>query len=106
MDGHLRTETSYTYESHQWWEGRTLKSSGADQDDVWPQYTLEPGERVYAKWEDYSATFTTPGKKYEKTLDESQWRALALGAAYRLTLGALGGVRSVAPLSPAAPEDD
>jgi hypothetical protein len=99
MDGHLQTQTSYTYESHQWWEGRTLESSGTDQDDAWPEYTLKPGERVYAKWETYSATFTTPQKTYEKTVDEPQWRELALGASYRLSLGPLGGVRTVTPLA-------
>jgi hypothetical protein len=99
--GVLRTDTSYTYESHQVWEGRTLTSSGTDRDDVhWPDYTLQPGERVYAKWETYSAAFTTRGKQYEKELDEPQWRALTLAATYRLSLGPLGGVRAVTPLSP------
>jgi len=101
-NGVLRTRTWYTYESRQWWECRTLTSSGADRGDVrWPEYTLAPGERVFAKWETYSVTFTTPEKKYEKTLDESQWRALAPGATYRVSFGLLGGVREVTP-SPGA----
>jgi hypothetical protein len=90
-NGNWRTRTFYTYESHQWYEGRALTSSGADRDDVhWPEYALRPGERVYAKWETYSVTLTTPEKKYEKTLDESQWRALTPGATYRVGLGLLG----------------
>ena len=97
-NGTLRTRTFYTYESKQWWEGRTLNSSGTDRDDVhWPVYTLQPGERVFAKWETYSVTFTTQEKKYEKTLDESQWRALTPGATYRVSLGLFGGVREVTP---------
>ncbi len=95
-NGVVRTQAYYTYESRQWWEGRTLTSSGTGRDNVhWPVYTLEPGERVYAKWETYSVTFTTPEKKYEKTLDESRWRALIPGATYRVSLGLLGGVREV-----------
>ena len=98
FNGRLQTRTFYTYESHQWYESRTLTSSGTDRSGVhWPKYVLEAGERVFAKWETYSVTFTTPEKKYEKTLDEPQWRALTLGAAYRVSFGLLGGVGEVTP---------
>jgi hypothetical protein len=99
-NGTVQTQTYYTYESKQWWECRTLTSAGTDRSDVhWPKYTLEPGERVFAKWETYSVTFSTPEKEYEKTLDEAQWRALTPGATYRVSFGLLGGVREVT-LSP------
>jgi hypothetical protein len=92
----LRTRTFYTYEA--------LKAAGADRNDVhWPPYSLAPGERLRGKSETYSATFTlpdkqVPDKQYEAALDEAQWRALTLGATYRLTLGLLGGVHEVAPI--------
>jgi hypothetical protein len=97
----LRTRTYYTYEELEWRKGRTLTASGADQKEVhWPEYALGPGERVRGKAETYTGTFTTAAKakQYQKTLDESQWRGLALGAAYRLSLGLLGGVREVTPI--------
>jgi hypothetical protein len=96
----LRTRTFYTYESLEWHESRTLSASGADRNEVrWPEYSLAPQERVRTKAETYTVTFTGPAKQYETTLDETQWRALALGTAYRLSLGLLGGVREVTPIS-------
>jgi len=94
----LRTRTVYTYEVLEWHESRTLTASGADRNDVeWPEYTLEPGERIGGKAETYSVTFTGPAKQYETTLDETRWRALTLGTTYRLSLGLLGSVREVTP---------
>jgi hypothetical protein len=94
----FRTRTFYTYEALEWRESRTFRASGADRSDVrWPEYTLEPEERVRGQAEKYSVTFTGPTKSYEKTLDETQWRVLALGTTYRLSLGPLGGVREVTP---------
>lgn len=95
----LRTRTYYTYEALEWREGRTLTASGAGQDDVrWPEYTLAPDERLRDESQAYSATFTAPDKQYEATLDEPQWRALTLGATYRLGLGLLGHVHEVTPV--------
>ena len=101
----LRTRTFYTYEELEWHKGRTLTASGADRSDVhWPEYTLAPAERVRGKAETYSGTFTASpkqdkqDKQYAATLDEAQWRALALGTTYRLKLGLLGGVREVTPI--------
>lgn len=99
-NGAVQTQAFYTYESKRWWEGRTLTSAGTYRSDVhWPKYTLGPGKRVFAKWETYSVTFSTPEKKYEKTLDETQWRALTPGATDRVSFGLFGGVREVT-LSP------
>lgn len=94
----LRTRTVYTYEALEWREGRSLTASGTDRNDVqWPEYTLAPDERIRRKAETYSVTFTGPAKKYEARLDETQWRTLALGTTYRLSLGLLGSVREVTP---------
>jgi hypothetical protein len=94
----LKTRTFYTYEALEWLQSRSLIASGADRGDVrWPEYALEPGERIRTKTETYTVTFTGPAKKYETTLDETQWRALALGTTYRLSLGLLGRVREVTP---------
>lgn len=90
-NGTVQTQT-YTCESKQWRECRTLTSAGTDRGDVhWPQYTLEPGERVFAQGETYPVTFSTAEKEYEKTLDETRWRAL------RVSFGLLEGVREVTP---------
>jgi hypothetical protein len=95
----LRTRTFYTYEEPEWRKSRTLTASGADRDEVhWPEYTLAPGERVRGKAETYSGTFTASAKQYEATLEEVQWRTLALGTRYRLSLGLLGGVHEVTPI--------
>ena len=95
----MRTRTIYTYEALEWREGRTLTASGAGRKHVWwPEYTLAPGERVRGKAEAYSVTFTASAKQYETTLDETQWRALALGTTYRHSLGLLGLVRKVTPI--------
>jgi len=103
-----RTRTFYTYEALEWHESRSLTASGADRDHVrWPEYALAQGERVRSQVETYSVTFTGPAKRYETTLDEAQWRALTIGATYRLGLGLLGGVREVTPAQPPeATEDD
>ena len=94
----LRTRTLYTYEALEWCPSGTLTASGADQNGVhWPEYALEPGERVRGKAETYSVTFTGPAKQYEATLEETQWRTLTLGTTYQLSLGLLGGVRDVKP---------
>jgi hypothetical protein len=93
-----RIRTFYTYEALEWHESRTLTASGADQNDVhWPEYTLANGERVRAKAETFTAAFTASAKRYEATLDETQWRTLTRGTTYRLRLGLLGRVRDVTP---------
>ncbi len=95
----FRTRTFYTYEALEWHESRTVTASGGDRGDVrWPDYELAPEERVRRQSETYSVTFTGPAKQHEATLDEAQWRALTLGATYRLSLGLLGSVRDVSPL--------
>jgi hypothetical protein len=101
----MRTRYFYTYEELEWSKSRTLTAWGADRNEVhWPEYTLAPGERVRGQAETYSGTFTASAKQakqakqYEATLDEAQWRTLALGTTYRLTLGLLGGVHEVTPI--------
>lgn len=92
----LRTRVYYTYEVQEWHKGRSLNASGAGHGDVrWPDYTLEPGERVRERRETYSVAFTAEGKQYEKTLPEAEWRAFSPGDACRLSLGLLGGVKHV-----------
>jgi hypothetical protein len=92
----LRTRFYYTYESLEWYKGRTLHASGTGPGDVaWPEYTLESGEQVRDRKESYEATFTTADKRYEATLTEQEWRGLAPGLACQLSLGLLGGVKKV-----------
>jgi hypothetical protein len=102
MQSVQRTRTSYTFEMAEWQDTRTVTASGTDRDDVrWPQYALMPGERVRKKAETYWVTFTASAKEakeYEGVTDETQWRAVTLGATYRLTLGLLGGVRGAIPI--------
>jgi hypothetical protein len=95
-----RFRTYYTFEALEWHKGAAPQASGTSQDGVaWPAYELGPGERVRDKKETYSATFSAGDKRYEATLPEAQWRALAPGGGCQLTLGLLGGVKHVSPAS-------
>jgi hypothetical protein len=94
----LRTREYYTFEALEWCNSAAPRAQGYDQDGVaWPEYELEPGERVKGREETYSATFSAGDKQYEKTLSDQEWRALTPGGSCRLTLGLLGGVKKVAP---------
>jgi hypothetical protein len=95
----LRTRVYYTYEAQVWHKGRSLQASGYGGGDAkWPDYTLEPGERVRDRRETYSVTFTAGDKQYEKAFPEQEWRAFAPGDACHLSLGLLGGVKNATPV--------
>ena len=71
---------------------------GTDQDGVaWPEFSLEPHERVARREASYSATFTAGDKSYQATLPEQEWRALSPGGGCQLTLRLFGGVKKVTP---------
>jgi hypothetical protein len=92
----LRTRFYYTYESLEWRKGRTLRAAGTGPSGVaWPDYTLEPEERIRDEEETYAVTFTAADKRYEASLPEQEWRCLELGLTCHLSLGLLGGVKKV-----------
>lgn len=94
----LRSRTYFTYEALEWHQGRSLRAWGTAQEDVaWPEYSLEPRERVGNREESYSATLMAGDKRYEVALPEQEWRALPPGGSCQLTLGLLGGVKKVTP---------
>jgi hypothetical protein len=95
----LRTRVYYTYEAQVWHKGRSLQASGYGGSDAkWPDYTLQPGERVRDRRETYSVTFTAGDKQYEKEFPEQEWHAFAPGDACHLSLGLLGGVKNATPV--------
>jgi hypothetical protein len=101
MRQELQTRVYYTYEVLEWRKGRTLAADGTDPSAVsWPDYTLDPGERVRSTKEDYQVTFAAGDKQYETSLPEGQWRDLEPGASYELSLGLLGGVKKITPAGP------
>jgi hypothetical protein len=80
----------------EWRKGRTLRAAGTGPSGVaWPDYTLEPEERIRDEEETYAVTFTAADKRYEASLPEQEWRCLELGLTCHLSLGLLGGVKKV-----------
>jgi hypothetical protein len=94
----VRPTFYYTYEELEWGQGRVLAVSGDGPDDVrWPQEVLGAGERVKSRSESYTLALDASGQQHEASLPEPEWRALPAGSAVRLTLGLLGGVKTVTP---------
>jgi hypothetical protein len=97
----LQTRVYYTYEVLEWRKGRTLTADGTDPSTVsWPDYTLDPGERVRGTKEDYHVTVAAGDKHYETSLPEGQWRDLEPGASYDLAIGLFGGIKKITPVRP------
>jgi hypothetical protein len=97
----LQFRDYYTYEELEWRKGRSLTAGGTDPSAVtWPDYALDPGERVRDKRESYQAAFAAGDKGYEADLPEQEWRILEPGGSCILTLGLFGGVKKVIPGPP------
>lgn len=95
----LQTRVYYTYELMEWHKGRTLQASGSGSHEVaWPEYTLQPKERVGNQKETYEVTFTGADKQYKTSLPEQEWRGLELGLTCRLSFGIFGGIKKAEPI--------
>lgn len=82
-----RSRTKYTYEIQQWVKSREFEAEGEDRTTYWPKYKLNhhTHERVREIQEKYVVFFqTAKGKKYKRTLPETEWSVLDDQATYIL----------------------
>ncbi len=87
----MEQHTHFEYEEFNWRRHRSLSAKGDGPADLsWPEYTLEPDQRISERRESYRATFSVDGDGGELTteLDEATWRTLKMGRKYRLKMGA------------------
>lgn len=94
-----RTRSYFTYEELVWIKGRTLTAKGTDPSAVaWPEYTLEPNERISGREEAHEVIFAAGERTYAASPPEEEWRDLEPGASYVLTLGRmLDIIEKIAP---------
>ena len=103
--GVLSEHTHFEYEEFEWRKYRTFSAKGDSPADLhWPEYTLEPDQRISERRETYHAKFNANANanadadEYLTELDEATWRTLKIGKRYRLTLGLLSDeVKQVSP---------
>ena len=105
--GVLSEHTHFEYEEFEWRKYRTFSAKGDSPADLhWPEYTLEPDQRISERRETYHAKFNAnanananaDANEYLTELDEATWRTLKIGKRYRLTLGLLSDeVKQVSP---------
>ena len=101
--GVLSEHTHFEYEEFEWRKYRTFSAKGDSPADLhWPEYTLEPDQRISERRETYHAKFSAnaDADEYLTELDESTWRTLKVGKRYRLTVGLLSDeVKHVSPVN-------
>ena len=91
--------TKYYYEIDRWTVVDTAKSSGHDQNPVWPEPKLKDGQRTGDKSEHYFVTATYQKKK-DKTETEkyemafSEWKELKKGEEIELKID-VGGFAEI-----------
>jgi hypothetical protein len=90
--GVISEHTRFEYEEFEWRKYRTFSARGDSPDDLhWPEYTLEPDQRISERRETYHARFSAKADRdpaeYQTDLDEATWRTLKVGKRYRLKLG-------------------
>lgn len=112
----LEKHTYFEYEEFVWHKYRSFSARGDGTADVrWPEYTLEPDQRISERRETYHARFSPKtgagahggaqagtddgADEYVTELDEATWRRLRVGRRCRLTMGAFSDeVKQVTPL--------
>jgi hypothetical protein len=99
----MADHTHFEYEEFEWHKYRTFSAKGDTPADVhWPEYTLEPDQRISERRETYHAKFSAnaDADEYITELDEATWRTLKVGKRYRLKVGLLSDeVLQVSPAS-------
>jgi hypothetical protein len=86
----MSQHTHFEYEEHTWHK-RSFTAKGDGPADLhWPEYAIEPDQRISERRESYHATFSAGADDSEFTaeLDEPTWRTLKVGRRYRLKVGA------------------
>lgn len=99
----MEKHTYFEYEEFEWHKYRSFSARGDTAADVrWPEYTLEPDQRISERRETYHAKFSTGtdgDPEHVAELDEATWRTLKVGLKYRLTFGALSNeVKQITPV--------
>jgi hypothetical protein len=99
----MAEHTYFEYEEFEWHKYRSYSAKGDTPADVhWPEYTLEPDQRISERRETYHAKFSAnaDADEYITELDEATWRTLKVGKRYRLKVGLLSDeVLQVSPAS-------
>lgn len=90
--------THFEYEELHWHMYRSFTAKGDGPADLrWPEYTLQPDQRISARRESYRATFSADGGgshgghgggEFTAELDEATWRTLKVSRRYRLKVSA------------------
>jgi hypothetical protein len=93
----MTKNTYYEYEEFEWRKLRSFSARGDSPQDVhWPEFALEPEQRISERRETYHAMFSVGdpgsdgGAEYTAELDEATWRTLRVGRLCRLTVSAFG----------------
>lgn len=71
--------TYYTYMIWQWFDNRTVDTSGKDHEPYWGEPDLREHEREYERREVYRVAVDNKGKTTVYTLDEELWKTLNKG---------------------------
>ena len=96
--------TYFEYEEFEWHKYRSFSAKGDSPADVrWPEYTLEPDQRISERRETYRAKFSAGAAggmdEYMTELDEATWRTLEVGLRCRLKVSAFSDeVKQVTPI--------
>jgi hypothetical protein len=100
----MAKHTNFEYEEFEWRRYRSFSVKGDSSADVrWPEYTLEPDQRISERRETYRAKFSADadggGDEYMTELDEVTWRTLEVGLRCHLKVGAFSDeVKQVTPV--------
>ncbi len=97
----MSEHTHFEYEEFEWHKYRSFSAKGDTYADVhWPEYILEPDQRISERRDTYHAKFSANASdEYLTELDEATWRTLNVGKRYRLTMGLLSDeVKQVTPV--------
>jgi hypothetical protein len=97
----MAEHTYFEYEEFEWHKYRSFSAKGDTSADVhWPEFALEPDQRISERRETYHAKFSAnaDADEYLTELDETTWRTLKVGKRYRLMVGLLSDeVKQVTP---------
>ena len=81
-------ETKYYYEIERWVTDRTEKSSGADNEPYWPEYTLADNERTGYTGEVYNMALLAGENRYTVYLPLEWWETFRAGDQVEITVSA------------------
>jgi len=99
----MAKHTYFEYEELRWYRYRSFSAKGDSPADVrWPEYALEPDQRISERREAYRAKFSAGAggeDEHVTELDEATWRTLEVGTRCLLTVGAFNDeVKQVTPV--------